>query len=211
MKKLLLLAAILAVGSTTFAVSAGGSLNLPGDTMYNMSLKANAEAGHAGGFGVLKDITTHDNAVNNNRAVNIFRDKGRGWEDIAATHILLKVIKPIKIESEIDFLYTEAVKGDELEIGDIGFRINGYGPAKVEFKFIGSSLFDAIPGRVTIKGHNGFYPMQTRILGSGIETASRMVYLTNTMKEIEVDAYLDLKNTTPGLKFGVIVARAEYQ
>jgi len=209
MKKLLLLSAILAIGASSFAVSEGISTNIGkswltpnGDTMYGFSYEQNALGN---GFG---DITTGDNAVHNNKAVNIFRDKGKGWEDIAATHITLNVLEPIKIESEIDFLYTQAVVGDGLNIGDIGFRISGMGPAEVEFTFNGE-LFD-LPGEVTVKGHNGFYPKQTRSLGVGVETASRMVTLSGGIKEIEVDTYLDDVGSA-GLKFGVIVARAEYQ
>ncbi|UUV18786.1 hypothetical protein NRK67_16085 [Fusobacteria bacterium ZRK30] len=205
MKKLLLIAAILAIGSTAFAVTEGISFNGLGtpDTMYTpVTIKSNALGN---GFG---DITTNDNAVHNDKAVNIFRDKGRGWEDKAATHILLNVLEPIKIESEIDFLYTQAVVGDGLNIGDIGFRVKGMGPAEIKFKFYGG-LFN-LPGKVTIKGHNGFYPMQTRTLTPGIESASRMVTLYGGMKEIEVDAYFNDVGSA-GLKFGVIVARAEYK
>ena len=209
MKKLLLIAAILAIGTTAFAVTEGISVNggLAGpDTMYTPFTVNDNALGI--GFG---NITNGDNAVHNDGAVNIFRDKGEGWEDQAATHILLNVLEPIKIESEVDFLYTQAVVGDGLNIGDIGFRIKGMGPAMVEFTFNGA-LFD-LPGRVTIKGHTaGFYPKQVRrTLGAGIETASRNIMLYGAVKEIEVDAYFDLKNTAPGLKFGVIVARAEYK
>lgn len=209
MKKLLLLAAILAVGASSFAVSEGVSANVGkswftpnGDTMYGSSYEHNSLGN---GFG---NITSGDNAVHNNKAVNIFRDKGAGWEDKAATHITLNVLEPIKIESEIDFLYTQAVVGDGLNIGDIGFRVSGMGPAEVEFTFNGG-LFD-LGGQVTVKGHNGFYPMQTKTLGAGVETASRMVMLSGGMKEIEVDTYLNDVGSA-GLKFGVIVARAEYQ
>ncbi len=213
MKKLLLVAAILAIGSSAYALTEGISVNnlfvSEQDTMYpGVTIVDNAYAGDAGGFGAYREITNGDNAVHKDRAVNIFRDKGDGWEDVAATHILLNVLEPIKIESEVDFLYTQAVAGDELQIGDIGFRVKGMGPAEIEFKFYGG-LFN-LPGKVTVKGHN-FYPKQTRILGGGIETASRNVMLYGTMKEIEVDAYLDLTATAPGLKFGVIVARAEYK
>ena len=201
MKKLLLIAAILAVGTTAFAVTEGVSLNI-GETMYDASYESNALGT---GFG---NITNGDNKVHIDKAVNIFRDKGEGWEDQAATHIILNVLEPIKIESEVDFLYTQAVKGDGLNIGDIGFRISGMGPAEVEFTFNGG-LFD-LDGKVTVKGHNGFYPKQTRILGAGTETASRMVTLYGGMKEIEVDAYFNDVGDA-GLKFGVIVARAEYK
>jgi len=207
MKKLLLIAAILAIGSTSFAVTEGISVNLGlagPDTMYTPFAVTDNALGN--GFG---NITIGDNAVHNDGAVNIFRDKGEGWEDQAATHIILNVLEPIKIESEIDFLYTQAVAGDGLNIGDIGFRISGMGPAKVKFTFNGG-LFD-LDGRVTVKGHQaGFYPKQTRILGAGTETASRMVTLYGGMKEIEVDAYFNDVGDA-GLKFGVIVARAEYK
>ena len=215
MKNLLLIAAILAIGSTAFAVSEGDSANIGfagEDTMYTpWTISANRDSGAAGGFGLQNDITTNDNAVHNDGAVNIFRDKGEGWEDQAATHILLNVLEPIIIESEVDFLYTEAVAGDELQIGDIGFRVKGMGPAEVEFKFAGP-LFRHIPTKATIKGFDGFYPVQTVDLGvSGPRKASQMVYLTGEPQEIEVDLYLDLTSVEPGLKFGVIVARAEYQ
>jgi len=206
MKRLLLLGAILAIGATAFAVTEGVSYNGLGkpDTMYTpVTYESNALGN---GFG---DITTNDNAVHKDKAVNIFRRKGRGWEDKAATHILLNVLKPIKIESEVDFLYTQAVAGDGLNIGDIGFRISGMGPAAVEFKFHGE-LFN-LPGKVTVKGHNGFFPMQTAILGGGTETiVDNDIMLYGGMKEIEVDAYFKDVGKH-GLKFGVIVARAEYQ
>ena len=208
MKKLFLLAAILALGTTAFAVSEGFSMNLGiVDSMYPgfITVEANNDAGD---INYMHDITTNDNQVHKAKAANIFRDKGRGWEDIAATHILLNVLEPIKIESEIDFLYTQAVVGDGLNIGDIGFRISGMGPAEVEFKFYGG-LFN-LPGKVTIKGHNGFYPMQTRTLTGAVETAGRDVMLYGGMKEIEVDAYFNDVGDA-GLKFGVIVARARYQ
>ena len=200
MKRLLLLGAILAIGATAFAVTEGVSYNGLGkpDTMYTpVTYESNALGN---GFG---DITTNDNAVHKDKAVNIFRRKGRGWEDKAATHILLNVLKPIKIESEVDFLYTQAVEGDGLNIGDIGFRIKGMGPAMVEFTFNGA-LFD-LPGKVTVKGHTaGFYPKQVRPLGIGTETTSRDVMLYGQMKEIEVDAYFNDVGAA-GLKFGVIV------
>lgn len=205
MKKLLLIAAILAIGSTAYAVTEGISYNGigPADTMYTPVTYEDNALGN--GFG---DITTNDNAVHRDKAVNIFRDKGRGWEDKAFTAILLNVLEPIKIESEIDFLYTQAVVGDGLNIGDIGFRIKGMGPAEVKFKFYGG-LFN-LPGKVTVKGHNGFYPMQTRTLTGAVETAGRNVMLYGQMKEIEVDAYFNDVGAA-GLKFGVIVARAEYK
>ena len=207
MKKLLLIAAILAIGTTAFAVTEGISVNggLAGpDTMYTPFTVNDNALGT--GFG---NITNGDIKVHNDGAVNIFRDKGEGWEDQAATHILLNVLEPIKIESEVDFLYTQAVEGDGLNIGDIGFRIKGMGPAMVEFTFNGA-LFD-LPGKVTVKGHTaGFYPKQTRTLGVGTETASRDVMLYGQMKEIEVDAYFNDVGAA-GLKFGVIVARAEYK
>ncbi|MCS5421067.1 MULTISPECIES: hypothetical protein [Psychrilyobacter] len=207
MKKLLLLAAILAIGSTAFAVSAGISLNGP-DALYGPSIKLNAEAGHAGGFNAYRDITTGDNAIHNNRAVNIFRDKGPGWTDTAMTKVYLNVLRPIRIDSEVDYLYTEAVVGDELQIGDIGFRVAGQGLATVVFSFHGP-VFD-LPGKVTIKDHGLFTYTQTRNLGAGVEVAGRFVYLGLGVKEIEIDAYFK-KLTTPGLKSGTIFAIAQYQ
>ena len=214
MKKLLLLAAILALGTASLAVSEGISVNLglvEPDTMYTpFTVRTN---NYGGEINYMHDITTNDNAVDRERAANIFRDKGEGWEDIAATHVLLKVLEPIIIESEIDFLYTEAVMGDKLEIGDIGFRVKGEGPAEVKFDFIGP-LFAELLGtnsKATVKGHNGFYPMKTVNVGAGAIGAARNVFLFGGQKEIEVDLYLDLTTISAGPKLGVIIARAEYQ
>jgi hypothetical protein len=215
MKKLLLLGAILVVGSMAYAVSDGVAVNgfipLDENELYAPSFTVNQDSGDAGGIGSIKDVTTRDNAVHNDGGVNIFRDRGPGWEDMAATGILLNVLEPIRIESEVDFMYTEAVTGDELQIGDIGFRVDGMGPAEVEFKFIGH-LFDAVPGEAKVKGHNGFYPMLSATTGlAGVESVSQGVMLQGSPEEIEVDLYLDLTTTEPGLYGGAIIAKAEYR
>ena len=213
MKKLLLIAAILAIGSTAYAVSEGFSMNLGiVDTMYPgfITVEANADKGD---INYMSDITTGDNKVHKARAANIFRDKGRGWVDRAATLVTLRVLEPIKIESEIDFLYTEAVMGDKLEIGDIGFRIKGQGPAEVKFAFNGPLFHEVIGNsKATIKGHNGFFPVKNVTLGiAGAMEATQGVYLLGGQKEIEVDLYLDLTQISAGYKLGVIVAEAKYQ
>ncbi len=213
MKKLLLIAAILAIGTTAAAVSEGFSMNFGiMDSMYPgfITIEANNDSGD---INYMKDITTGDNQVNKAKAANIFRDKGRGWEDHALTLVKVKVLEPIKIESEIDLLYTEAVRGDKMEIGDIGFRIKGQGPAEVTFKFAGQLFEDVKPGnsKATIKGHNGFFPVKTVALGGGAMTVTQGVYLYGGQKEIEVDLYLDLTKISAGYKLGFILAEAKYQ
>ena len=220
MKKLLLIAAILAIGSTAYGVAEGVSVNnlfvSEQDTMYTgITVKSNADSGSAGGFGVEKDITSGYNAVQNNRAVNIFRDKGPGWEDIAATHILLDVLEPIKIESEIDNLYIEAVKGDELQIEDIGFRVKGKGTARIEFMFTGQ-LFNEVPigtSYATIKGHSTglFHPVRTASFGVGLMQTAKVVSLSGGPQELEVDLHLDLRQITPGYKHAIVTAKVRYE
>jgi len=129
MKKLLLIGAILAIGTTSFAVKDGSSIN-GSDTMYGAGTVLNADAGLAGGFENIRDITSGDNQNGLVGAVNIFRDRSEGWESEATTEITLKVLEPIKIESEVDTLYVEAVSGDELQIGDLGFKVKGEGAAE---------------------------------------------------------------------------------
>jgi hypothetical protein len=206
MKKLLLIAAILAIGTTAAAVSEGFSMNFGMmDSMYPgfITIEVNNDSGD----------TTGDNQVHIAKAANILRDKGRGWVDHTLTLVKVKVLEPIKIESEIDLLYTEAVRGDKMEIGDIGFRIKGEGPAEVTFKFAGQLFEDVKPGnsKATIKGHNGFFPVKTVALGGGAMTATQGVYLYGGQKEIEVDLYLDLTKISAGYKLGIILAEARYQ
>ena len=215
MKKLLLIGAILAIGTTAFAVNPTGgkdgfSVNLDGDTMYEESYKVNKYVGTAAGFDQIKDITSNDSTVHRDKAVNIFRDKGEGWSDTAGTLVLLNVLEPVIIESEVDILYTEAVIGDELQIGDLGFRVKGMGSTDISFRFEGE-IFDTLGGEVTAKGFNGFFPMQQANLGSGVEVLSQNVTLDGTQEEIEIDMAFDLRGADSGLKFGTIIARAEYQ
>lgn len=206
MKKLLLIAAILAIGTSAYAVSDGVSINF-GDTVYAPGITANA------GYELAvfpTDITTNDNAVHRAGAANIFRKKGRGWYDKTATHIILKLLKPIKIESEIDFLYTEAVEGDNVQIGDIGFTVTGQRPAIVNFEFkpmgIGKNLF-AVGGKASLKLlGDGFI---VRPLGQSMGGLIPLSYHNDTEK-LEVDLYLNLANDKAGLYTGVIKASAMY-
>lgn len=211
MKKLLMVAALLAVGVNLYAgnPSEGFSNNfidvvepIPFDTMYPVFSFEGNDLGI--GFG---DITTDDTAVHNEGAVNIFRNKGGGWDDIASTIIKLKVLEPIMIESEIDFMYTEAVEGDGLNIGDIGFRVKGDGNAVVTFTTLGE-LFQLPNARTTIKGHEvGFYT-EEEILGEN--SLGKPVNLNGTPQELEVDIYLEDVGDA-GYKGGIIIAEAMYQ
>jgi len=212
MKKLLMVAALLAIGVNLYAgnPSEGFSSNLidvvepiPFDTMYPSSFWPTANA-LGNGFG---DITTDDTEVHNEGAVNIFRDKGGGWDDVASTIIKLKVLEPIMIESEIDFMYTEAVEGDGLNIGDIGFRVKGDGNAVVTFTTLGE-LFQLPNARTTIKGHEvGFYT-EEEILAEG--SLPKAVNLNGTPQELEVDIYLEDVGDA-GYKGGIIIAEAMYE
>lgn len=208
MKKLLLLAAVLALGTNLVAANPtdGAVLNVGFDdgVMYpQFSADFNA-AGN--GFG---DITTNDEKVHNDGAVNIFRNKGDGWEDEAATLIALKVLEPIIIESEADLMYVEAVVGDGLNIGDIGFRVRGDGNAMITFTSAGP-LFQLPDARMTIKGHqSGLFYATEEVLGEG--SKGKAVTLTpGTDHEIEIDVYLkDVGDA--GYKLGSIIAEARYE
>lgn len=208
MKKLLLLAAVLAIGTNLVAANPtdGVSVNLGlagPDTMYTPFSSGPNAAGN--GFG---DITINDTAVHNDGAVNIFRNKGEGWEDQAATHIILKVLEPIIIESEVDFMYMEAVEGDGLNIGDIGFRVKGDGNALITFKSAGE-LFQLTDARMTIKGHEGGFYTTEEVFGES-QVAKSVNLVTGTEHELEVDVYLpDVGDA--GYKLGVIVAEAKYE
>jgi len=209
MKKMLLIGALLVVGATSFAVTPddGHAMNGSGDTMYDNNVTYdNHFAGDAGGIGTIRDITSGDNQ--STEGVNIFRDKGLGMQSDASTDIKLTVLEPIKIESEVDNLYVEAVSGDELQIGDLGFRVKGNGSAYISFEFNGD-LFD-IPGKGDIKGHNGFFDHTVANFGGAGAVVGQEVIL-NGQHEIEVDLAFDLTNTAPGNKIGTIVATAEYE
>jgi len=211
MKKLLLIGAILALGTTAFAVSNGESYNGSGDGMYENNLTLdNIFTGRAADFGNIRDITSTDNKNGNIGAVNIFRDKKDNWESEATTDITLKVLQPIKIESEVDELYVEAVSGDELQIGDLGFKVKGEGAATITFEFIGP-LFEEIPGQGDVKGYGGMYPKQTTQFGGLATIIEYNPILSGSEEEIEVDLAFDLKEVEPGEKEGTIRATAMYQ
>ena len=212
MKKMLLIGALLAIGATSFAVTPddGHAMNGSGDTMYDNNVTYdNHFAGDAGGMGTIRDITSGDNQYT--EGVNIFRDKGDGWASEASTDIKLTVLEPIKIESEVDNLYVEAVSGDELQIGDLGFRVKGDGSAIVTFEFTGE-LFE-IPGQADVKGHgNPWFSQQTTQFGGAVAPVEyQPILVGGSIEEIEVDLAFDLTNTAPGNKIGTIKATAMYQ
>jgi len=211
MKKLLLIGAILAIGTTSFAVQSGGGQNGEGDTMYtNNIIYGNKEkVEDAGGFGVIRDITSNDNK--HSAGVALWRDKGEGWTSDASTEITLNVLEPIIIESEVDTLYVEAVSGDELQIGDLGFRVKGDGTAMVTFEFTGE-LFE-IPGQADVKGHNNpFFEQQTTQFGGPVAPVEYHPELVGgSIEEIEIDLAFDLTTTDPGKKVGTIKATAMYE
>jgi hypothetical protein len=210
MKKLLLLAAILAIGTTAFGapVRAGATWNSQ-DSVYGDSFKLNGESQ----INYETDVTTGDSAVNNVGGVNIMRDKGEGWSDQAATHIGLRVLQPIKIESEVDFLYAEAVQGDKLEIGDIGFTVTGAADARVSFEFVGmgsQSIFD-LPGHATLKQLDESTFIDQPLGDTMIKDITNGFLNLPYEKKFEMDLYLDLPEDALGVYAGTIVATAKYE
>lgn len=207
MKKLLLLAAILAIGTAAygFELNDGHSINAGGDTYYNPGIVAN------GGHDIASfpdDITTNDNAIHTPGAANVFRHRGPGMEyDIAFTAILLKLIKPVKIESEIDILYAEAFEGDNVQFGDIGFTVCGGAPVDVKFNFVGN-IFN-VGGWAAAKVVT-FPQVNVKPLGQQLAMTIPFDHAYDTEK-IELDLYLKTADDPSGLYAGVIIATAMFQ
>ena len=210
MKKLLLIAAILAIGTSvySFELDDGSSINAGGDMYYNPGIVANG--GHdIATFPV--DITTNDNAIHTPGAANVFRHRGPGGDtDVAFTGIDLRLIKPVKIESEIDALYAEAFEGDNVQFGDIGFTVSGGAPVDVRFDFAGN-LF-AVGGGATVKvtTNPALVDIAVKPLGQPIVMTIPFAGAWDEEK-LEMDLYLKTADDPAGMYIGMIMATATFQ
>ena len=215
MKKLLLITSILVINATLFSepIRSGFSTKIK-QTPNGAIIKI--KSNKAREITWEKDITTGDHRVNRRGAVIVFRDKGEGWEDQAATHIGLRVLQPVKIESEIDEFYDiEVVKGDNLIIDDIGFTVRGQADTLITFEFLGprsNNIFD-VGGYVKIKDLREASVLSEPLrYGASIEKYiisgnSNQVYT----RKLELDLYLELADESPGVYNGIIIAKAKYQ
>jgi len=216
MKKLLLVAAILAISATVFGapITRGTSSRPLDEVMYPVGPSAidpvvTANGGHDGG-NAAKPYHINDNKVHYENGVNIFRLRGEGWEDEAKTRIQLKVIEGVTIEAESANIYAEAVKGDKVSFGDLGFRVTGGADTKVTFEFKGVLFESGLEGGSTLFEIGGAKLAQQPNFN---EITDIIVANEKFIKDYEIDLYFDLasEDLEADLYQGDIIATAMYQ
>lgn len=196
MKKLLLVAALLAVGASAYALTYTN--NYP---VFNSP----TVAGENVGFGAWRDIT---DANRNEDQVNRFIKKGKGWVDHTLMFVALKVHKPVCIKPETYLLYGEGVQYDKLEFGDVQFYIRGTKDAKAKFTFYGD-VFDMLKavtlesqGNVVVEAQDGF---------NGKTVVSDTIGLSYHKDEADVEMDLYFKLEDVGFHPGIVLATAYYE
>ena len=200
MKKLLFLAAILALGATSF------SLNY---TDYYPEFDSPSVNGIADTLG-WHDITDTGREVDQ---INRFIKEGPNARDCDFMIVLLTIHEPIRIQAETNFLYGEGVVGGKLEFGDVEFTVSGTKDATAEFTFLGD-VFDLMKvvtleyqGNVESKADDGL--KNETILINHIDLGPAGHGQGPQDVSIEMDLYFDLEEA--GHKGGIVLAKAEYK
>lgn len=200
MKKLLL-GAFLVVGMTAMA---SGYIVSNGEASYgNPSYRPFNNPN--------QDITINDNedVVG---LVRRFRRKGRGWKDTKRMFVKLTVHKRVRIKPEYRYIKGEGVLGDQLNFGDINYKLIGTMPATVKFKFRGP-LFETSPlfVRATMKAP-GIVTEQAEPGDLTKTLGAFPLDFNNYTQHIEMDLYFKLNevSTSPYDKKGVVIATAKY-
>lgn len=209
MKKLLMVAALLAVGAVSYSLGVTYTDNDSKD--FNSRYVGGEKV--SGIFGdKWYDVTDSERDEDQ---INRFLKKGRGWRDDTLMAVLLTVHQPIKIKPETYLLIGEGVKGDKLEFGDVEFIVSGTKDAKASFYFIGD-VFDMMKvvsleyqGNVDVKSGNG-------LNGEFIETTKTIELAPDggphtgpDEVSIEMDMYFKL--TEVGHSGGLVFATAYYE
>ena len=227
MKKLLLIAAILAIGTTAFSAEVSAGFSKKGNTVTPNIATEKTFGYHniTRGFGEFGPLPGDvyltfgaDNVQNGNPgSVNVFRDKGDGWKAEAQTKIALRMIQPLEIIAEADKIYLEAVMGDKVEIGDIEFLVKGQADADIKFDFTGlgsNSIFDPALGRATLtqSGLAGSFGFISKPLGETFNAEITGQGIAPYERRYELDLYLDLdRNATVAVYAGIIKVTGEYR
>lgn len=204
MKKLLMVAALLAVGAVSYSL---GVTYTDNDTASFNSRYIDGQQ-VSGIFGDRWfDIT--DNERNEDQ-INRFLKKGRGWRDHTFMGVLLTVHQPIKIKPETYLLVGEGVKGDKLEFGDVEFIVSGSKDARAEFYFLGD-VFDMMKvvsleyqGNVDVVNGNG-------LNGQTIETTELITLDYHGQNEVSIEMDMYFKLTEVGHSGGLVFATAYYE
>ncbi len=219
MKKLLLVAAILAISATAFGahITKGTSDRPVDNAMYPVNLMdprmsvedgilTSQNGGHHGTGAIPFNIS--EGHIDYRNGINIFLLKGDGWRDEATTNVTLKVLKKVSIMAESANIYTEAVVGDKISFGDLGFRVEGASDTRVKFKFEGPLFESGLQGGASLWAIGGGAIVEEE----NFDTMAFVIPANEEyMKEFEVDLYFDLAEAEAKEYEGVITAIAKYQ
>lgn len=239
MKKLLLLGAILVVGTTAFGYEYANVATQGGNFNYGTELNTLKDGEHFYSdetqlkhsdvllndnvvkVSNLRNITKNDK-VDGREGVNMFRlENVNGKYAEAETEIVVDIMRPVEIESEEDMLAFSAMPGEHLEIGDLTFELNGTGQVTVDFQFTGdlfkSDVLDK-GSQARVKGclDCGFSEVDVDLTNVGFLSASGCVCCGECdepalLPKVEVDLYLNFKEDAIGTKEGRIIATARYE